>query len=273
MWRRNGYSLLNQLYFYRNVKCRTEMLDRDVIMLQIGADLIENNEYLIHILNKFNLINWTNVDYEPISFTNPEEDNIRQVINMVDEFLELLIIVIGERFVPGIAHVTENDKIKKEIMQQLCIKSFTHSELNKSLNEDYGNENDIENVIDEVAIFEKQTDKKGVYKLKEEYYNHYNMYFYHYTKEEKSKSEEMQRQRHKTLGELVCCPPPANLPKLTEPFSLITNLLQCDVMLLIMQTVLNRSIDLKAMSFSESHLQKVSFQLFSYEIILYLLFI
>lgn len=40
--------------------------------------------------------------------------------------------------------------------------------------------------------------------------------------------------------------------------SMIANLLQCDVMLLLMQTVLKRAIDLKARIFSESHLQKVS---------------
>lgn len=38
---------------------------------------------------------------------------------------------------------------------------------------------------------------------------------------------------------------------------MLANLLQCDVMLLIMHTVLKRAIDLKARSFSESHLQKV----------------
>lgn len=35
MWRRNGFALLNQLYFYHNVKCRAEMLDRDIVMLQV----------------------------------------------------------------------------------------------------------------------------------------------------------------------------------------------------------------------------------------------
>lgn len=40
-------------------------------------------------------------------------------------------------------------------------------------------------------------------------------------------------------------------------YSLLANLLQCDVMLLIMQTVLKRALDLKARSFSDSHLQKV----------------
>lgn len=38
---------------------------------------------------------------------------------------------------------------------------------------------------------------------------------------------------------------------------MLTNLLQCDVMLLIMQTILKRANDLKARSFSDSHLQKV----------------
>lgn len=257
MWRRNGYSLLNQLYFYRNVKCRYEMLDRDIVILQIGASLIESNEYLIHVLNKFNLIEWTNDNYEPTNAANPEEDGIRQVINMVDELLELLIIIVGERYVPGIGMISEDDRIKKEIIQQLCIKPYSHSELNRALNEDSSSETGMENVIDEIATFEKPTksDKKGVYKLKTQYFSWYNMYFYHYSKEDKSKSEEAQRRRRKEKGELVCCPPPV-LPQLTQSFSMIANLLQCDVMLLIMKTVLRRALDLKAITFSESHVQK-----------------
>ncbi|XP_058811002.1 E3 ubiquitin-protein ligase UBR1 isoform X2 [Topomyia yanbarensis] len=258
MWRRNGYSLLNQLYFYRNVKCRYEMLDRDIAILQIGASLIESNEYLIHIMNKFNLIAWTNDDFEPTNAANPEEDGIRQIINMVDELLELLIIIISERFVPGIGMIPEENRIKKEIVQQLCIKPYSHSELNRSLNEDSSSETGMESVIDEIATFVKpsKSDKKGVYELKPQYFDWYNMYFYHYSKEDKSKSEEAQRKRCKERGDLVCCPPP-KLPQLTQSFSMIANLLQCDVMLLIMNTVLKRTLDLKAITFSESHLQKV----------------
>uniref|UniRef100_A0A1B0DIL8 E3 ubiquitin-protein ligase n=1 Tax=Phlebotomus papatasi TaxID=29031 RepID=A0A1B0DIL8_PHLPP len=231
MWRRNGYSLLNQLYFYRNVKCRSEMLDRDIVSLQIGASLIESNEFLIHLINKFNLMNWVS----PTPWTSSEvdsrfteEENVRQRINMVDEFLELLIIIIGERYMPGIGQVTEEDRIKKEIIQQLCIKPFSHSELNRTL-PDFQHETGMESVINAVAIFNKpaQADRKGVYELKEEFYDTYNMFFYHYSKEEKS--------------------------------NMIANLLQCDVMLLIMQTVLEKSLDLKERTFSEGHLQKVLF--------------
>lgn len=254
MWRRNGYSLLNQLYFYRNVKCRSEMLDRDIVVMQIGASLIENNEFLIHVLNKFGLIYWPDSDFENNHMVKTEDDNSRQVVNMVDEMLELLIVIIGERYVPGISVVTEEDKIKKEIIQQLCIKPFSHSELTKTIPEDA----ELGDVIDSVAVFKKPTqcDKKGVYELKDEFYDSYTMYFYHYTKEDKSKSEEVQRKRRKAKGKLVCCPPP-KLPQLTETFSMIASLLQCDVMLLIIQTVLKRAADLKAKHFSETHLQKV----------------
>ncbi|XP_048448819.1 E3 ubiquitin-protein ligase UBR1-like isoform X2 [Rhincodon typus] len=34
MWRRNGFSLVNQVFWYRNVKLREEMFDKDIIMLQ-----------------------------------------------------------------------------------------------------------------------------------------------------------------------------------------------------------------------------------------------
>lgn len=259
MWRRNGYSLLNQLYFYRNVKCRSEMLDRDVIILQMAGSLIESNEFLIHIMNKFNLLQWTEKNFKP-TIPNAEEDTVRQFINMVDEFLELLIVVIGERFMPGIGQITDEERIKKEIIQQLCIKPLSHSELNKALNDEHsgGHECDIEPVIHEIANFEKPptAEKKGVYKLKDEYYSEYNMYFYHYTREEKSKSEESQRQRRKTKNELLCCPPP-KLPLLSESFLMLANLLQCDVMMLIIQTVLTQSLDLNCQTFAESHLQKV----------------
>ncbi|XP_049790695.1 E3 ubiquitin-protein ligase UBR2 [Schistocerca nitens] len=258
MWRRNGYSLLNQLYFYHNVKCRSEMLDRDIILLQVGASLIESNEFLIHLLNKFNLLNWANPQFETNILRNPEEDSMRQTINLVEEFLGLLITIVSERYTPGVGKVTEDDKIKKEIIQQLCIKPLPHSELNKTLPEDVNHETGMERVIDQVAVFKKpaQGTGKGVYELKPEYYDQYDVFFYHYTREELSKSEEAQRKRRKALGELECCPPPV-LPPLSEAFMMMANLLQCDVMLHIMKTVLERSINLRARSFSEAQLHKV----------------
>lgn len=194
--------------------------------------------------------------FTQVSTVNPEDDTIRQVINMVDEMLELLIVIVGERHVPGIGCVDEKQRLTKELIQQLSIKPFSHSELTKTLSD--SQQEDLEQVIHSVADFQKpiNSEKKGVYVLRPEFYDEYNMFFYHYTKEEKSRSEEMHRTRRKDAKQLDCCPPP-KLPKLTAAFEMLTNLLQCDVMLLVMQTVLKRSLDLKARCFADSHLQKV----------------
>ena len=64
MWRRNGFSLTNQIYYYHNVRCRQEMLDRDHLLLQEAATLIDANEFLIHLLNRYNLIAWARNDRE-----------------------------------------------------------------------------------------------------------------------------------------------------------------------------------------------------------------
>ena len=167
--------------------------------------------------------------------------------------------MVGERYIPGLGRVTSDDCLKREIIQQLCIKPLSHSELNKTLPDGTHHETGMERVINEVADFKKPqvvSAGKGVYELKPEFYDEYNVFFYHYTKEELSKSEEAQRKRRKAAGQLECCPPP-KLPQLTEMFSPVANLLQCDVMLSIMQIVITRTLDLKARSFSEPQVHKI----------------
>ncbi|KAH8409276.1 hypothetical protein KR009_011816 [Drosophila setifemur] len=265
MWRRNGYSLLHQLYFYRNVRCRVEMLDRDIVCLQIGASLMESNEFLIHVLNKFNLISWALPNYEPFiadSLMPPVavDDEFMRQLSMIDELLELLIVIIGERWMPGVSLVSEEDRLRKEIIQLLCVKSYSHSELSRALPDGNGGNSDsiFEDVINTVAVFKKPVgvDSKGVYDLKEHLFEEFNVYFYHYTKEDKSKAEELQRERRKAKKQLVCCPPPM-LPQLTPAFKSMANILQCNVFLSICSLTMDRALEESSRSFTESHLQKI----------------
>lgn len=255
MWRRNGYSLLNQIYLYHNSKCRMEMLDKDIVLLQMGASLIDSNEFLIHVLNKFNLLKWAHPDFEVNLSNGSEDETIRQTISLVEEFLTLIITVVGERYTPGIGNVTFDDCIRKEVIQQLCVEPMPHSELNKTLVNIIEDEECLEKVINDVAVF-KKTRGKGVYELKPIYYDDYNVFFYHYSREEMSKSEEEQRKRRKVASELECCPPPS-LPLFSNAFSKIANILQCDIMFYIMKLVLERTVNLRSRSFSESQLHKV----------------
>lgn len=255
MWRRNGYSLLNQIYLYHNSKCRMEMLDKDIVLLQMGASLIDSNEFLIHVLNKFNLLKWAQPNYEANLSNGSEDESIRQTISLVEEFLTLIITVVGERYIPGVGKVTFDDCIKKEVIQQLCVEPMPHSELNKTLLNIIEDEECLEKVINEVAVF-KKTRGKGVYELKSTYYDDYNVFFYHYSREEMSKSEEEQRKRRKAAGELECCPPPS-LPLFSDAFANIANLMQCDIMFYIIKLILERTVNLRSRSFSESQLHKI----------------
>ncbi|XP_041969901.1 E3 ubiquitin-protein ligase UBR1 isoform X2 [Aricia agestis] len=254
MWRRNGFALLNQLYFYHNVKCRAEMLDRDVVMLQVGASLIESNEFMIHVLNKFELLDWVAPGFEAKFI---EDDTLRHKISVVEELLGLLITVVGSRWVPGVGEVTNKERTKKEIIQMLCVKPMAHSELNKCLPEDQLYETGLEDVIHEVAEFTKPASgaNRGLYRLRASLYDEYDTFYYHYTREDLSRSEEEQRNRKKAAGEPECCPPPP-LPRLCPPFRLIANLLQSDAALTVLNTVIERALDLRARCFSETQVHK-----------------
>ncbi|XP_074663047.1 E3 ubiquitin-protein ligase UBR2-like [Tubulanus polymorphus] len=255
MWRRNGYSLLNQIFFYSNVRCRTEMYDRDIQIIQAGASLIESNEFMIHLLNKFNLLAWIREEYDQPG-GSPQDDLVRQTVIIAEEFLNLLIILLGERYVPNIGYVSQADSLKREVVHQLCIHPMAHSEISKSLPEDHNDETGLDQVLHHVADFKKPVGTgKGLFELKEEQYEHYNPYFYHYTRAEQTKSEEAQRKRKKQANEDQALPPPYP-PPFSQAFSTIVNLLHCDVMIYLIKIILKRTAATRSRSWSETQFEK-----------------
>ena len=85
--------------------------------------------------------------------------------------------------------MTAEEALQKEIIQLLCIEPMSHSTLNKALAEDVNRETGMEKVVESVASFKKPASgmARGVYELKVEFYDQYNVFCYHYTKEEQSK--------------------------------------------------------------------------------------
>ncbi|XP_064603615.1 E3 ubiquitin-protein ligase UBR2-like isoform X2 [Liolophura sinensis] len=253
MWRRNGYSLLNQIFFYHNVKCRGEMYDRDIVMLQLGAALLPSDEFMIHVLNKYNLIQWARELYE----IGGQDDPVRHSETLAEEFLSLLIILLSERYVPGVGKVTPEDVVEREIIHQLCITPMAHSELVKTLPEDANHETGIEAVIHNVADFKKPTEEqKGKFDLKPECYSRYNPFFYHYSKSDQSKSEEAQLKRKKQAGLDQALPPPEP-PPFSLQFTPVINLLECDVMIQVMEVVLARTQRQRSRSCPEGQFERI----------------
>uniref|UniRef100_A0A8C8IDU4 E3 ubiquitin-protein ligase n=1 Tax=Oncorhynchus tshawytscha TaxID=74940 RepID=A0A8C8IDU4_ONCTS len=249
MWRRNGFSLVNQIYYYHNVKCRVEMFDKDLIMLQAGASMMDPNHFLMIVLSRFELYH--------IFSSVCSLDVVQQNNTLTEEMLHLIMMVVGERFEAGIGQVEGCDEIKREILHQLCIRPMAHSELVKALPENENKETGMERVIDCVASFKKPgVTGRGLYELRPECAKQFNLYFHHYSRADQSKAEEAQRKLKRQNGEDTALPPPV-LPPFCPLFASLVNILQCDVLLGMLGAVLQWAVEPSAGHWSESMLQRV----------------
>ncbi|XP_017289937.1 E3 ubiquitin-protein ligase UBR2 isoform X2 [Kryptolebias marmoratus] len=255
MWRRNGFSLINQIYYYHNVKCRMEMFDKDIIMLQVGASMMDPNHFLMIVLSRFELFHiFSSVDIRK-RYREANKDLVQQN-TLIEEMLHLIIMVVGERYVPGVGQVEPFDEVRREIIHQLAIRPMAHSELVKALPENGNKETGLEQVIDSVALFKKPgVTGRGLYELRPDWYKHFNLYFHHYTRADQSKAEEAQRKLRRQVGEDTALPPPVP-PPLCPLFASLVNLLQCDMLLAVEGAVLQWAVEPSGGGWTESMLQR-----------------
>ncbi|XP_053534414.1 E3 ubiquitin-protein ligase UBR2-like [Ictalurus punctatus] len=143
MWTRNE-TLSNQVNSYHNVKCRLEMFDKDLMMLQEGASMMDPNHFLMIVLSRFELFHIVSSADCRIRYNieNTDKHVVQQNSTLIEEMLHLIIMIVGvsvlgERFTPGIGHVEDCDELKREIIHRLCIRPMAHSELVKALPENF----------------------------------------------------------------------------------------------------------------------------------------
>ncbi|XP_072842308.2 E3 ubiquitin-protein ligase UBR1 isoform X2 [Pogona vitticeps] len=252
MWRRNGLSLISQMFYYQDVKCREEMYDKDIILLQIGAAYMDPNCFLLLVLQRYELID----AFKKIVPTKDQDLN-KQCSTLIEEMLQVLIYIVGERYIPGVSNVTKDDVTMREIIHLLCIEPMAHSAIAKSLPKDENNETGLERVIHKVAVFKKPgVSGHGVYELKEECLKEYNVFFYHYTKTQHSKAEHMEKKRRVQENRDEALPPPPP-PEFSAAFKNVVKVLNCDIMMHILRTVLQRALVLESHLWTEAMIQMV----------------
>lgn len=247
MWRRNGYSLINQINFYHSPPLRKEMFGRDILALQECGAMCEANQFMIHLLNKFQLFTWSSsettreplVNRKAVSFQNDEEI-IQHTMSLGEEFLQLVLTIVGERYRVGIGQIEPEDVLKNEIIQLLCMGPLTRSDISHKLS--VFNDNKLD-CIKSIANLKRTTESQtGKYELKEEFYERFNPYFYHYVRRDQSNALDAQLKRKRNLGEtLICCPPPKPV-ELTQQYSNLNQILKCDILLILIQKILTRAI-------------------------------
>ncbi|XP_062863007.1 E3 ubiquitin-protein ligase UBR1 [Trichomycterus rosablanca] len=251
MWRRNGLSLVSQMYYYQDVKCRDEMFDKDVIMLQIAASKMDPNHFIMLLLLRFELFEVFNGNS-----SSKDQDLLKQWNRLTEEMLHSLIIIIGERYVPGISNVTKEDVTMREVIHLLCIEPMAHSSLVKGLPENESHETGLETVISKVATFKKPgVSGHGLYELKKEWLKEFNPFFYHYTKSQHSKAEDAQKKKRVQEGSHKALSPPVP-PPLCPSFSSIVRLLCSDVFVHVLRRVLQWAVEEHSALWSEAVFQR-----------------
>ncbi|TDG98824.1 hypothetical protein EPR50_G00204320 [Perca flavescens] len=251
MWRRNGLSLVSQVYYYQDVKCRDEMYDKDILMLQIAASKMDPNHFLMLVLLRFELF-----DYFNGSCSSKDQDELTQWNRLTEEMLYLLIVIIGERYVPGVSQVTKEDVTMREVIHLLCIEPMAHSSLVKGLPENESHETGLETVITKVATFKKPgVSGHGLYGLKKERLVEFNPFFYHYSRSQHSKAEESQKKRRTQEGNDKALRPPVP-PAFCLAFSSIVRLLCCDIIIHVLRRVLQRAAEDRSTHWTEAMIQR-----------------
>ncbi|XP_066464442.1 E3 ubiquitin-protein ligase UBR1 [Eleutherodactylus coqui] len=251
MWKRNGLTIVSQVFYYQDVKCREEMYDKDIMMLQIGASYMDPNSFLLLVLDRFELVE----ALSKVSMPTKDMDQTRQWNSLIEEMLHVLICIIGERFMPGVSNVTKEECMMREIIHLLCIEPMAHSAIATALPETENTDICLDTLINKVATFKKPgVSGHGVYELKDEYLNHFNVFFYHYTKTQRSKAEHTQKKRRKQENSSEALPPPPP-PEFTPAFQNVSNLLCCDVMMHLLRTILQRATKEDVIMWTEGMIQ------------------
>ncbi|CAJ1073672.1 E3 ubiquitin-protein ligase UBR1 [Xyrichtys novacula] len=251
MWRRNGLSLVSQVYYYQDVKCRDEMYDKDILMLQITASKMDPNHFLMLILLRFELF-----DYFNGNCSSKDQDELVQWNRLTEEMLYLLIVIVGERYVPGISHVTKEDVTMREVIHLLCIEPMAHSNLAKGLPENESHETGLESVITKVATFKKPgVSGHGLYEVKKERLVEFNPFFYHYSRSQHSKAEESQKKRRCQESNDKALRPPVP-PAFCPAFASIVRLLCSDIIIHVLRRVLQRAAEDRATHWTEAMIQR-----------------
>ena len=110
------------------------MFDRDILCMQMGASIMDANEFLVNLLNRFGLFAFFTSDSFEVPVDNAlDELKLEYLIPLSEDFLELLIHVISERYEPHISECEASRRLERECIHQLCVSPMPHSDLVKNI--------------------------------------------------------------------------------------------------------------------------------------------
>ncbi|CAO3609919.1 unnamed protein product [Cunninghamella blakesleeana] len=191
VWVRNGYGLRTQAHHYREISLRENTYDADVFLLQLGLATLPSNLTLVTLMDRFDLVDWFQGDTKHKQYDNT------QTVFMVEEILNILIVCICEH--SNIIGASMQDKIRREIIHNLCLGLSSYSELTKRIPERLTEHYDFDRILSTVANFKAPDGihDHGRYELKSECFDEVDTHFWHYSRNNREEAENILKSRWK----------------------------------------------------------------------------
>ncbi|KAI7893972.1 uncharacterized protein EV154DRAFT_119270 [Mucor mucedo] len=191
VWVRNGYGIRNQAHHYRDISLRENTYDADVFLLQLGFVTIQPNRFLATLLDRFDLVSWF------LGKNTHDYYDASQTVFMVEEILNLLIVIACER--ANVSGMSILDKIRREIVHNLCLGSSAYSELTKRIPERITEHPEFDRILGEVAKFKAPdgVNDHGLYELLDPYFSTVDTYFWHFSRNNREEAETILKARWK----------------------------------------------------------------------------
>ncbi|KAK1563726.1 hypothetical protein Q3G72_031804 [Acer saccharum] len=223
MWRKNGDAALSSCEWYRSVRWSEQGLELDLFLLQCCAALAPADLFVNRILERFGLSSYLSL--------NPERSSEYEPV-LVQEMLTLLVQILQERRFCGL---TTAESLKRELVHKLAIGDATRSQLVKSLPRDLSKFEQLQEILDEVALYSNPSGfNQGMYSLHWSYWKELDLYHPRWSSRDLQVAEERYL-RFCSVSALI-----KQLPRWTniyQPLEGVANVATCKVILHIIRAV------------------------------------
>ncbi|TVU21867.1 hypothetical protein EJB05_31538 [Eragrostis curvula] len=165
MWRKNGDAAILSAEWYRSVQWLEQGLESDLFLLQCCAALSSPEFFVRTIQERFGLSSYTSLDLA-------EQNEYESVL--MQEMLTFIIQLVKERRFCGFSTA---DNLKRELIYKLAIGDATHSQIMKSLPRDLSSSDELQNVLDSLAVYSNPSGmKQGKYALRKTCWKELDLY-------------------------------------------------------------------------------------------------
>lgn len=190
IWVRNGITLRHQMTQYRSVSQRDVSHQRDIFLLQSALVLCDPSVFLASMIDRFGLNGWMTGKYD--AGQHGFEDS--QAVDVVEDFVHLLIIILSER--TSLIPAEENKEsqifaMRKDIAHILCFKPLSFSDMTARLSERVQNMDEFPVILSEMTSFRapEGLSDSGTFELKEQYLDLIDPYLHQYNRNQREEAE------------------------------------------------------------------------------------